>query len=144
MNEDTSFNDVSFDRIQGHAVTYPSSGARVSGDSNLYMFYRNINIAAIFNTLCLHLRLVRALQIASGYQECFTRRACGSLQIDRQQVLNRSLHLDFEVMQWSKLVEVWGTQNETKGNPQLNVCTSLADSYSSSQAATAREIQARS
>ena len=42
---------------------------------------------------------------------------------------------------WSKF---WGTQNLTRSNPQLNVSTSLADSHSSSQAATAREIQGRS
>ena len=108
------------------------------------MFYRNRNIAAILNTLRLHLRLVRALQMASGYQERFIHRACDSLQIGRPQVLDRGLNLDFEVLQWSKLVEIWGTQNETKGNPQLNVCTSLADSYRSSQGTTAREIQGRS
>ena len=63
-----------------------------------------------FNTLRLHLRLVRALQIADGYQECFIHRACDFLQIGRVQVLNRGLHLrglhlDFEVLQWSKLVD---------------------------------------
>ena len=31
----------------------------------------------------------------------------------------RGLHLDFEVLQWSKLVDIWGTQNETKCNPRL-------------------------
>ena len=104
------------------------------------MFYRNRNIAAILNTLRLHLRLVRALQIAGGNQECFIHRVCDSFQIGRLQVLNRGLHLDFEVLQWSKLVEIWGAQNETINNPQLNVCTSLADSYSSSQATAALEI----
>ena len=74
-------------------------------------------MAAIFNTLRLHLRLVRALHIAGGYQECFIHRACDSLQIDRLQVLNRGLHLDFEVLQWLKLVETWGTQNQTKTAP---------------------------
>ena len=74
------------------------------------MLCRNRNIAAIFNTLRLHLRLVRALQIADGYQECFIHRACDFLQIGRVQVLNRGLHLrglhlDFEVLQWSKLVD---------------------------------------
>ena len=74
------------------------------------MFYRNRDIDAIFNPLGLHLRLVRALQIADGYQECFIHRACDFLQIGRVQVLNRGLHLrglhlDFEVLQWSKLVD---------------------------------------
>ena len=81
------------------------------------MFYRNRNIAAIFNTLRLHLRLVRASQIEGGYQECFIHRAFDSLQIGRLQVLNKGLHLDFEVLQWSKLVDIWGTQNETKKQP---------------------------
>ena len=63
------------------------------------MLYRNGNIADIFNTLPLRLRLVRALQIASGYQECFIHRACDCLQIGRLQVPNRSLQLDFEVLQ---------------------------------------------
>ena len=98
------------------------------------------------STLCLHLRLVRALQIAVGKRECFICAACDSLQIGRLQVLNRGLHLDFQVLEWSKLVEfeIWGSQNETKNKPQLKVCISLADSYSSSQATTAREIQGRS
>ena len=107
------------------------------------MFYRNRNIADIFNALRLHLRLIRALQVAGGHQMCFIHRACASLQIGRLQVLNRGLHLELEVLQWSKLVEIWDTQNETKNAPQLNVCTSLADSYSSSQATTAPEIQGR-
>ena len=38
-------------------------------------------------------------------------------------------HLDFEMLKWSNIVEIWGTQNETKNNLQLSVCTSLADSY---------------
>ena len=79
-----------------------------------------------------------------GYLECFIRRACDSLQIGRLQVLNRGLHLDFEVLQWSKLVEIWGTQKRDKNQPPTERCTSLADSYSSSQATTAPEIQGRS
>ena len=51
---------------EGHAGTYPSPGPRVSDDYNISMFYRNRNIAAIFNALRLHLRLVRALQITDG------------------------------------------------------------------------------
>ena len=82
------------------------------------MFYRNRNIAAILNTLGLHLRLARALHMAGGHQECFIHRACGSLQIGRLQVLNRGLHLEFEALQWLKLVEIWGTKIETENNPQ--------------------------
>ena len=85
------------------------------------MFYRNRNIAAIFNTLRLHLRLVRALQTVGAYQECFIHRACDSLQISYLQVFNRGIHLDFEVLQWSKLVEIWATQNETENNRQVHV-----------------------
>ena len=118
---------------------------RVSGASHLYgRCFGNRNIAAIFNTQRLHLRLVRALQIASGYQECFIRKACDFLQSGRPQVLNRGLPLNFEVLQWSKLVEICGTQNATKIKPQLNVCTSLADSYGSPHATTTHEIQERS
>ena len=62
-----------------------------------------INSKDFFDTLRLHLRLVRALQIAGGNQECFIHRACDSLQIDLPKVSNRSLHLDFEVLQWSQV-----------------------------------------
>ena len=108
------------------------------------MLYRNRNIAAIFKAMRLKLRLVRGLQMAGGYQACLIHRARDSLQIGRLQVLNRGLHLDVEVLHWSKLVEIWGTQNEKKNDPQLNVCPSLVDSYNSSQATTAPEIQGRS
>ena len=36
-----------------------------------------------------------------------------------------------------------GTQFETKSNPQLNVCTSLVDSYGASQAASTRRNEGR-
>ena len=81
------------------------------------MFYRTKNIAAIFHKLRLHHWLVRAFQIASGYQKCFIHRAGDSLQIGRPRFLNRGLQLDFEVLQWSKLVEIWGTQNGQKSTP---------------------------
>ena len=67
--------------------------------------------------------------------------AFGSLQIGHPHVLNGCLHLDFEVLQRSKLVEIRKTQYETKDNPQLNVFTSLADSGSSSQATAVHEIE---
>ena len=49
----------------------------------------------------------------------FITAACAFLEIDPPQVLNRGLHLDLEVLQWSKLVEIWGAQNEAKNNPQF-------------------------
>ena len=70
------------------------------------MFYRNNGFQSYFDTMRLHLRLVRALQIAGGNQERFIRRACAALQNDLAQVLNRGLHLDFEVLHWSKLDEI--------------------------------------
>ena len=61
--------------------------------------------------------------------------ACYSLQIGRCQVLNRGLHLDhYKKLQWSKLVKIGVHKMRNKKlNPQLNVSTSLADSYSASQ-----------
>ena len=70
--------------------------------------------------------------------------ACDSLQIGRPPFLNRAPHLDFGVIEWSKMIDIWGTQNETKTDPQLDVCTSVVDTYSPSQATIAREIEARS
>ena len=50
------------------------------------------------------------------------------------------------MLQWSKLIEkqIWGSKMRKKQPPTTFVCTSLADSYSSSQATAAREIEARS
>ena len=42
---------------------------------------------------------------------------------------------------WPKYVDMWGTQNEPKNHTQLSVCTSLADSYSSSQETAARRAE---
>ena len=70
--------------------------------------------------------------------------ACELFPIGRCHVLSRGLHLDFEVLQRSKLVEIWGTQKETKNKPHLNVCISLADSCSAPQTTTAREIEGNS
>ena len=97
------------------------------------MHYRGEKIRSYFDTLRLHLRLVCALQRVGGDSKCFIHRAGDSIQIDLCKVVNRSLHLAF-----------WGTQNDTTTNPRLNVCTSLADSCSSSQATTAREVEGRS
>ena len=62
-----------------------------------------------------------------------------SLQIGVPVVLSRSTP-----RLWSAaVVEIWGTQNETKNDAQQNVCTSLrlAGSYSPPQATMAREIE---
>ena len=59
----------------------------------------------------------------------------------RPRFLNGGLHLDFEALPWSKLVETWG--NETEITPQP-IALSLVDSHSFSQATTAREIEGSS
>ena len=41
-------------------------------------------------------------------QESFIIAACGSLQTGVPRYLDRGLHLDVEVLKWSKLVERWG------------------------------------
>ena len=64
------------------------------------------------------------------------RRCCESLQIGVALVLTRGPHLNFEAPQWSK-IGVHKTRQ--KHDPQQNVCTSLAGSYSSPQATTARK-----
>ena len=113
---------------QGHGESYPPPIPGFPGDSNIYALSGKKN-RRYFDTLRLHLRQVRDLQIAGGNQYFFIHRACDSLQIGLTQVLNRGLHLDFEVPQWSKLDEIWGTHNETNNSPQLNICTALVDSY---------------
>ena len=123
----------------------PSPGFRVTLTYTRYMCYRNKAIPRYFDTLRLHLQLVRVLQGAGGHPKCLISRACDSLQTGLYQVLSRGLHLDFEVLQWSKIAKILGTQNEIKKeNSQLNVCASLAGSCSSSQAITVREIEGRS
>ena len=81
------------------------------------MFYRNNIFQSYFDTLRLHLRVVRALQRAGGDPKCFIHRACDSLQIGHLQILNQGLHLAFEALQWLKFGEIWGTQNEAKKLP---------------------------
>ena len=34
--------------------------------------------------------------------------ACDSLQIGRPPFLNRAPHLDFGVIEWSKMIDIWG------------------------------------
>ena len=77
-------------------------------------------MAIILNTLRLHLRLVRALQIAGGYHECFIHMACDSLQIGLPQILNRGLHLDVEVLQWSKFDEFGVTRRKQPPSERLH------------------------
>ena len=95
------------------------------GDSNTYIFYRINQFQSFCNTLRLHLRLVRALQIAGGSQKCFIHRACDSLEIGLPQVISRGLYHDVEVLQWSKLDGFWGTQNETKTTPNCTFALHL-------------------
>ena len=67
----------------------------------------------------------------------FITAACVSLEISPSEVLNKGLYLD---LSGAEVIEIWNAQNETKHNPQLNVSTSLADSFNS-QETTAREIE---
>lgn len=41
------------------------------------------------------------------------------------------------------MVDIWGSLNERNSKPRLNVCTSLADTYNSSEDVTALQIEAR-
>ena len=65
----------------GHGESYSPLMPGFPGESNIYqvhIFYRNIKFQSYFDTLRLHLRLVRALQMACATQECCIHRACGS------------------------------------------------------------------
>ena len=80
-------------------ASYPPPIPGFTRASNIYTFYRNNTFSSYYvDTLLLNLRMVRALQIAGGDQECFIHRACDSLQLGLPQVLRRGLHLDFEVL----------------------------------------------
>ena len=59
------------------------------------MFYLNNKFQRYFDTLRLHVRLVRAVSEAHGDPKCFTHSSCDSPQIDFGQVLSKGLHLDF-------------------------------------------------
>lgn len=98
----------------------------------------------IVNRSCLHRDLVRAFQIASGYQECFVHKACNSVQVGPAQILIRGLHVDIVVLLWLKVVEIAPTQNAAKLYPQLNVFASIADICSYSQATSGGDIRGRS
>ena len=111
--------DLSSDEGSGGYCPPPIPG--FPGDSNLYMFYRNKNRCRSSDRLCLQLRLVRAYQRSGATQESFTTASCDPLQI--------GLPTEANVLQLSKLDEIWGAQNtmlivETNNSPQ-------ADSYSS-------------
>ena len=75
--------------------------------------------------------------------------AWASLQIDRPRFLGRGLHLDFEVLQWSKLVggkKSWYTKkNEQTATPNGTFALLLRTARTRpSQATAARELEARS
>ena len=81
------------------------------------MFYRKKKFQSYFDTLRLHLRLERVVT-----QSVSSTAADDSLQIDFCQVLNRSVYLDFEVLQWSKICRNFGHTKWDKNNAQQNVC----------------------
>ena len=84
------------------------------------MFYQKINSSPNHNTVRLDFWLVRALELAVIIILCVVAKSASStkavilfrLAFRLSPFLNRGLHLDFEVLQWLKLVEIWGTLNE--------------------------------
>ena len=78
----------------------------------------------------------------SGGRRCFIHRTCDSFQIGRPctKVYTSTLRR----CSGRNLPKFGVHQNETKNNPQLNICTSLVNCYSSSQTTTARETERRS
>ena len=74
----------------------------------------------------------------------FIHRCCECLQIGVPLILSRGHTSTPRLRGTTVMVKIWGTQNDTKNDPQQNVCTSLAGSYSSPRATTAREIEGRS
>ena len=77
------------------------------------------------------LRLARAYGRATATSIRLFTAACVLLEIDFPQVVNRDIHVDLEVLQSSKLVDLYGAQDETKTKPQLTVLSSLKDNRSS-------------
>ena len=63
-----------------------------------------------FETLRVDLRFVRA----------FAESGCISLLLYPQQLV-----ILFRLLQWQQLVDICGSQHETKSHPKLNVCTPL-------------------
>ena len=66
-----------------------------------------------------------------------------SFQIGCRQLLNGDLNTLSLVGVLHAMVEIRNTQDETKNNPELTVCTSFAESYNSPQATTADEVESR-
>ena len=93
--------------------------------------------------LRLHLGLVRSLQRESGDPMFYPKSLTISPDRHFCWVPKSDLHLDFEELKWSKFSEMSCTQNEAKTIAQLNVCTSLANSSTSSQATIPCEIETR-
>ena len=91
--------------------------------------------------LGLELRLVRGTQTRKPTKKrASSTDAIESLQIGVPLVLSRGPHLDFEALQRSK----FGVHKTRQTEAPQTVCTSLAGSYSSPQASTARQIEGRS
>ena len=61
-----------------------------------------------FNTLRSEPRLVRGYQRATVTGRGFVTAFGVSLEIDLPPAIKRGPHLDLEVLQWSRLLEIWG------------------------------------
>ena len=109
--------------------------------TNVQVFLRNRKLSSYSNTLRLGIHLVLAL----------TESACISFVVHPQQLvilfrlafgvfLNRST----TELRNDRVVKISGNLGHTKGDkqqPQMNVCASLADIYSSSQEPTATKLR---
>ena len=109
-----------------------SPGFRVTLNSRYSFGAVSYQVHRYFDMPHLDLRLVRALAesgcvslmfplhqlVISRERVCeldvSSTSACDYLQMCCPQFLNGGLHLDFEVLQWLKLIEIRKTQNETK------------------------------
>ena len=109
------------------------------------MFWGHSQLRRYFDMLRLDLRLVHAL----------TESGCISFVFHPQQLVTM-LRLAFRIFSTEVYTSIlrgcsgrnWSNFerrkiDNNKNNPQMNVCISLADSYSSSKATTARKIAAR-
>lgn len=123
-----------------YPVTVAASGARALYEYEHIRELVRVHVSAFltrcvptFNYWAPHRQWVFTHSVASTV-------ACDAIQIGCPHFFNGGLHVDFGVVQWSRIVEVQKTKRY-ESNPQLNVGTSLEDSYNSPQAVTAREIE---